>query len=827
MDSPTLERDPDCERCKLCETAQYVCLLGYGNTSSDVMIVGEAPGEREDDSGRPFVGRSGKLLRRILEEHGFTDETVFITNAVSCRPPGNRTPKASEIKRCKYWLDYQMEVVKPRYVLLLGNIPLQSTIGVKGITNYRGKPVEVEGIIYFPTFHPASVFHDPSKQQIIEADIQTFSELVNGGQTRKDSIKYTIVENETELKQMLKALKGAVSFDIETNCLYPWDKDAKVRAFGFGVKGHQWIIYTDDWLNGELRRIIRKVNKKLNDCYLIMQNGKFDSLWMRVHSDVDWRTDFDTMLAHYMIDENSRHGLKFLSTLYFGAPDYDIKAQTAPRDELCEYLAKDLFYTRKLKFIFNKMLKKEPHVKAVFDKILMPCAQMFVDVEYNGVFVDVEQMGDAEIYLRDELAKAKKKLDKFCSYNPIPGKNEEMNWGSPKQVAYLLFNKLKLDVVETTKTGNPSTAEGVLKQIDHPLMESLLKYRGAKQQLSFFIEGWKPYLVDRRLHPSFKLHGTVTGRLSCENPNLQQVPRDTRIRSLITAPPGWVLVEADLSQIEMRIAAELSGERNLLDAFYNKKDVHWKTAIRELSRGAGMPELVIGTIKKHTGKKLTYGESVEMLLEIGHNVAIEINRDWKEIRKKAKAINFGFLFGMWWKKFKRYAFENYGLRVTEEEAKAAYDAYFDLYPRLKEWHERQKRFACRNGYVVSLSGRKRRLPEATSEHVDFHILAQAINSPVQSFANEINLMAAIEFHETFSPDEFRIVGTVHDAVLAWVRKNRVKIIVPKMLQIMSHPKLFDELGIKLRVPIEAEASIGPWGKGVSLEQWQSKSAKAA
>jgi DNA polymerase-1 len=676
---------------------------------------------------------------------------------------------------------------------------------------------------------------------MIETDIQSFREIVkNGGAPKEKKLEYTIVENESEIIDMLDDLKGCVSFDIETTCLYPWDEDAKVRAIGFGTKRHQWCIYTDDWSKGQLKRIIRKIDKRLRNCVIAAQNGKFDSLWMRVHFDVRWNIDFDTMLAHYMLDENSRHGLKYLATAYLGAPDYDIKAQTAEREPLCKYLALDLLYTRKLRFIFGKMLNKEPIVKEVYEKILMPCARLFVGTEYNGVFINTDKMDDAEVYLRGELAQAKEKLDEYATENPIPSKVGEMNWGSPQQVAYLLFEEFGLDVVERTKKGAASTSESVLKRIDHPLVESLLRYRGAKQQLSFFIEGWKPYLVDSKLHPSFKLHGTVTGRFSCENPNLQQVPRDTRIRSLITAPPGWVFVEADLSQIEMRIAAELSGCKNLLDAFYTGVDVHWKTAIREIARGAGKAELVMDTAAKYlepgkpagpldVKRNLTYSDGIDLLMEMGHGKAISINKDWKEVRKKAKAINFGFLFGMWYKKFMIYARDNYGIKVSEAEAKAAYDAYFDLYPELKDWHKRQQNYARRNGYVMSLSGRKRRLPLAMSDIEKEYkpAMRQGINSPVQSFANELNLMAAIEIRDEFDWDELRIVGTVHDSTLMWIRKNRIRSIVPRILEIMSHPKLLDEMDIKIRVPLEADVAIGPWGEGVSLKQWLSKSVKAA
>jgi DNA polymerase-1 len=363
----------------------------------------------------------------------------------------------------------------------------------------------------------------------------------------------------------------------------------------------------------------------------------------------------------------------------------------------------------------------------------------------------------------------------------------------------------------------------VIKRIDHPCTEALLKFREAKQQLSFFIDGWKPYLVNGRLHPSFKLHGTVTGRLSCENPNLQQVPRDPRIRTLISAPEGWSLIEADLSQIELRIAAELANERAMLEAFKTGVDVHWLTALREIARGGALKSLVVKTAQALSkGTKLSYSQSINILLKMGPDAAQGISAEWKEYRKKAKAINFGYLYGMWWKKFKLYARDNYGVAVTDEEAQASRIAFFDLYSDFPEWHKRQRRYVRKHGYVKSLSGRKRRLPAARmSEDTPERREAerQAINSPVQSFANEINLMAALQLRKEFPRRVLRIVGTVHDAVLLEVRNDWVERVYKRTLEIMSRPELFDVFDIELDVPIEAEAKIGPWAAGKSLKKW--------
>lgn len=820
-----IKRDPNCSLCRLSESAQYVCLIGQGLEPCDVMVFGEAPGKREEDSGYAFVGKAGQLLRSILNEHGLGDENCFITNVVCCRPPDNRTPTKGEIRACKYWVEQQMKAVDPRYILILGNTPLQSLLDVKGIKKHRGKPIDLDGVIYIPTYHPAAILRDPTLRPALEADIALLREIVDHGSIPKvEGLNPVVVDKTKLVEEMLKDLRGTVSFDIETTCLYPWAKEADITALGFGTRRTQWIVPIHHprhlcWDESEIESIIQRIGDRLRDCIIVAHNGKFDCLWMRVHYGVEWRLDFDTMLAHYLLNENSPHGLKYLAQIYFGALDYDVPSKELyeiPWGEFCEYLAKDLYFTRKLKFLFGRMLYKQGDVKEAFDYITMPCSAMFTDAEFHGIHIDISKFNEAEEYLRGEIEKANEMLK--------PYGDENTNWRSTKQLSKILFEELGLTPLDITSKGNPSTNESVLKRLNHPVTKALLKFRGANQQLSFFIEGWKPYLVRRRLHPSFKLHGTVTGRPSCQHPNLQQVPRDSRIRSLITAPHGWELVEVDLSQIELRIAAELSGERNMLDTFYTGQDIHWQTAIREISRAGGQKKLIISTAEKHLGRRVPYSKAIETLFEIGAKKAIEVDEVWKEIRKKAKAINFGFLYGMWWRKFRIYARDNYEVVVTDDEARAAREAYFELFPGLTGWHERQKRYARLNGYVTTLSGRRRRLPAAQLPYdcpERREAERQAINSPVQGFAAELNLMAALQVFEEYSREDLRIVGTVHDSTLFWIRHNKVEQIVPRILKIMSHPKTLDKLNIRLRVPVSAEASIGPWGQGKELSEWVS------
>jgi DNA polymerase I-like protein with 3'-5' exonuclease and polymerase domains len=852
-------------------------------------------------------------------------------------------------------------------VMLVGNVPLEAITDKKGIKQKRGRPWEENGRIYLPVMPPGAAAYDEKVLPMLEADMRLFADIARKGKIpREEGLDYTIVDSRETFDEMLADLKGTVSFDIETTGLNPWaeerrddngkitQREAHVVSIGFGTKDKQWCLPFGhpEFLSFGLSResMMARIDRRMRECYLVAHNGKFDSVYLRVHFGVDWRPDFDTMLAHWMLDENQRHGLKLLAQVYFGAPNYDAdldeKQGIGPIDKHCLYLAHDVYYTRRLRMKFAKLFEQDHGVRQAFERIVMPVARIFCGIEFHGVLVDYDRFEEVEVHLRDQLKLAQKELNKSLVDSGLTEEEAlDINWRSPKQIAELFFDRLKIPPIPVKKkkggVNNRSTAETVLKQFTHPVAAALMKFRGTDQQLKMFIDGWRPFLVEHedgwRLHPSFKLHGTVTGRASCEHPNLQQVPRDPVIRSLIIAPDGWDLVEVDLSQIEMRLAAELSGDPTLLGIFQRDEDVHWRTMIRSIQgsgggeylnacirtasvhlmrhclppdragaeavlavrnpspsrslsdrllqmvcekwknnkawrrewRGTdGAKELAVAGwckqagIEKIPGKLLSglrsYGEALhsrgisgsnsasdspqgrepkkqsslefsyalQVLSHIHPSEAEGIDSCWKEARKKAKAVGFGFLFGMWWRKFVEYARDNYGIIVSENEAQQVRKDFFSTYRELGPWHERQKRYARRHGHVRSLSGALRRLPDAMSNDdtpARAEALRQAINSPVQRFACELNFMALLQICDEFGWDVVRPIATVHDATMIEVRHDHTERVYVRMLEIMEGPSLLSELGIRLKVPVKGDGKIGPWSKGVSLAKWKAKS----
>lgn len=825
--TPKLKRDPNCTDCGLCKTAEFVCLLGQGPRPCDIMIIGEAPGEREDDSGKPFVGRSGKLLEDLLWEYGkLKREDVYITNAVHCRPPDNRTPKRKEIEACKRWLQAEIKAVKPKYILTLGNIPLQSLFGIKGIRKHRGMPIEKDGIIYFPTYHPAYALRDERQKPVLAADIKMFTKIVaKGGIAKEEGLNYHIISSWKDVEQALEDIRknDVLSIDTETTGLYQWDPGFDIVSLGIGTRKHQWcfpLSHDEGWLKDKpnLRRVlIKRIDKAIWRKALVMQNGKFDTLGMAVIYGVWWYVDFDVMLAHYNLDENSPHDLGFLAQHFFDAIDYDIPLEEkhghGPIKRHCRYLSLDAYYTRRLYYKFKKMLEEDQATKAIFECITMPVARMYADIEFLGPYINRKQLEKARLKYQAQSDEAREDLDELVPdkrqwKNKKAGRIETgVNWGSPDQVADVLFNKLEMKPLDKTKGGKSSVNESVLLRLAKKsgsgakVAKTILTWREAKKNLEF-LDSWDKLAIKNRLHPSFKIHGTVTGRPSCENPNLQQVPRNPILRSVITAPENYTLVDADQSQVEMRIGTELSQDPVLKQIYQTGGDVHTKTC-----------QEIMGIMKPT-----------------------------KEERKKAKAINFGFLFGMWWKKFILYARDNYDLEFTPREAQEVRTGYFRLYAGLAPWQNKQRRFANTHGYVRNLFGRKRRLPAAMRRDDSLECREaerQAINSPVQSMAVDITQAGALALHgdrinrpehpkaikPRFSRDIFRLTGTIHDANLGECRNDKLRIVVPEIKKIMSWPPLMDVFGVRMSVPLVAEAELGPWGAPISEEKLlQSKSA---
>ena len=548
------------------------------------------------------------------------------------------------------------------------------------------------------------------------------------------------------------------------------------------------------------------------------QNGKFDNLCLRAYFGVRFKLDVDVMLAHHVIDENASHGLKENARQHLGAPDFALtnkemrNTRLVPIRKLLKYNGSDTAYTRRLGPLF--LAKMDEQESWLFHKVIMPAARLFEESEFDGHFVDIDYLNKSADEEHQKLIAVEKELNKIAK--------RTINWNSPSQVAEVLFKDLKLTPTVLTYKGNPSTGEDALVDLDHPIAKVLERYRGHEKFLSTYTGrprgngvyegGWRDFMDGPHLYLSTKLHGTVTGRYSSR---LHQTPRDGTIRNAIIAPPGWTFVQLDLSQAELRVIAIISHDQTMIDVFNEGKDIHWYTLMDAVAAGGGDPELVKATVKRMTKRKLDYTSAVDFLRNAPHDEVIALFEEWKEWRKKAKGINFGFAYGQSAAGFIDYAKAKYDFEPTFDEANIFRNSYFNTYQGLPAWHERQKKLVRLDGFVRSLSGRKRRLPGIYSS--DRSVVAecerQAINAPVQGFIGDYKAMIYVELGESFPRTQLKLKGEVHDSILRWVKNEYLNDVLPRAHYIAEHPRLAKEAGLKFPIPMTADIEVGRWGKG--------------
>ena len=791
-----------CHDCNLCAFSSPTCIWGAGPSKAKVMVVNSYATEQDEQEGAAVMPSS---LVEKLRAIGLDPEKVYYTNAIKCACPRGTKYKVGDIKKCKQHLDKEIAAVQPTYVLVLGAQALKATVD-GSITELNGVMVEKDGIKYMPSYSPGIVYRDPGKAPFVEKAMNNFKAMMEGSLEGLPELDIRLITNMRELKRAFHHLRDNnylhLSYDIETTGLVRFEDE--VNLFGFGNDQVQYIIPLEarySPLKGARlaqRKLIRTCVNWLNRNAkaLVAGNGKFDDLFLKYRFGVKPNITFDVVLASHILNENTPNGVKENAVLECNAPEWDVdkdlktgKYKTREKyQEYLTYLGYDIYYEYKLYRVFHKKLKQDRALMKLFYHLYMPGIISYETVEEHGVFIYPQQFKKVRKHLESEREAIEKQLLKMAKH--------EVNWNSPAQIQKLLYEELKLPVIETTESGSPSTSEATLMQLrdKHPIVELILKYRGVNIQISHFIDGWINRMWGRRLFPNFKLHGTVTGRTSCTDPNLQQVPRDPIIRNLVGAPEGWSVVEIDYSQAELRIAAIMSGDETMKRIYQTGGDIHTHTY-----------EMI-------TGEKVSDDKYIK-----------------KEQRKKAKAVNFGFVYGMGWRKFKIYARDNYGVDLTDKEAEQWRERFFQAYHSLPKWHSKQRRIVQSMGQVRSPIGRLRRLPDiySTDKSKKAEAERQSINSPVQGFGSDLTILGMSEIMgnaQYYDPDyvldkdKFFVIGTVHDATLFEVRNDYLMEFCPRAKHILEHPKaLEDVFHFDTDVPIVADVAVGKsWGAGIEL-----------
>ena len=560
------------------------------------------------------------------------------------------------------------------------------------------------------------------------------------------------------------------TIDIETTGLNRY-KD-KITWIGIGLaKDYDLPLSSTLYYNlrnPESVEKLKRVVEKLRDMCVktVFQNGKFDTLFLEAQYGIRLPISEDVMLMGTAYDLAAPHGLKTMAQSYLGVPDWDIKKKEKLSGEkivILPYLEKDVKYTWELFQYFTENMNSQQ--RRVYKKLLLPAYRTYRDIERNGLYLDLKGLSDIKHkYAQEEatlLSQLKKKYD--------------INWNSSAQVADVFFKKERMPVIEKTPKGAPSTSASVLKDLSmrgYELPKLLLQYKDAATRNKMFLNRWEDDCYESRIHPNFNLTNVVSGRTSCNNPNLQQVPRTKDIRGLFSGAPGMILFEADYSQLELRIAAHYANERTMLQIYQVNGDIHTETA-----------------------RLFTNGRDPT-----------------KEERGKAKAVNFGFLYGMQAKKFVAYALNSYGQTFTQSEAEHIRNLFFAKYSRLLPWHAEQEQLCEMQGGVYNLFGRFRRLPLIYSDNKWERASAarRAINTPVQGSGSDLLISAVTQINRELKGIAW-VGATVHDSIIGECHEEDKDYVDGVIRRIMLHPKALDDFGVELRVPLDVDIGWGPWG----------------
>lgn len=503
------------------------------------------------------------------------------------------------------------------------------------------------------------------------------------------------------------------------------------------------------------------------------QNIKYDILVLRNYGINVKGSLFDTMIAHYLLNPELRHGMDYMAEIYLKYKTVHIENLIGPKGKnqksmrdvdykiVAEYAAEDADITLKLKNILEKDIHKNGLDK-LFYEIETPLIYVLADMEWTGVRLDLKALKDLSELYTNELKEVEREIIEMAGI--------EFNVNSPKQTGEILFDRLKIiEKAKKTKTGQYKTGEEELEKIrsKHPIIAKILEQRGLKKLLSTYIDSF-PLLINSRtgkIHTSFNQTVAATGRLSSTNPNLQNIPiRDARgkeLRRVFIPDEGDLFMSSDYSQIELRIMAHLSKDINMLEAFNKGQDIHAATASK------------------------IYKTSIE-----------EVDSD---MRRKAKTANFGIIYGI----------TPFGLSerltIPRSEAKNIIDEYFATFSGVKKYMDESIEKGRTNGYVETIYGRKRFLPDITSRNATVRGFAErnAINAPIQGSAADIIKVAMVRIYERLQKDnkKSKMILQVHDELNFNV--------VPDELEYMKKMVVEEmENAAKLTVTLKTEIGIG-------------------
>jgi DNA polymerase-1 len=587
---------------------------------------------------------------------------------------------------------------------------------------------------------------------------------------------YHLITNPEERKELLEILlrQNQVCFDTETTDIDALHADLVGMSFSYKAREAFYVAIPADF--NQAKSIVDEFLPFFNSTSIekIAHNIKYDLKVLNRYGVVVAAPTFDTMVAHYLINPESKQGMDFLAEFYLKYQPISIetligkkgKGQGNMRDlkpeEVSDYACEDADITFQLKQLFEPEIQKD-HLKELFYEMEMPLVEVLKDMEQEGIAIDVAGLQEYSRQMEITLAELEKSIKAEAGM--------DFNVDSPKQLGDVLFDVLKISSkAKKTKTGQYATSEDVLQkhEKDHPIIPMILEYRQLRKLKSTYVDPL-PTMTDRidgRIHTNYMQTVTATGRLSSNNPNLQNIPIRTdkgkEIRkAFIPRNEEYTLMAADYSQIELRIIAALSGDKNMIEAFKSGHDIHKATAAK------------------------VFNVSLE-----------EVTRDQ---RSAAKAVNFGIIYG-------QSAFGlSQNLNISRTEAKSIIDAYFEQYSTIKTYMDGAVTQARDKGYVETIMQRRRYLPDINSANAVVRGFAErnAVNAPIQGSAADIIKMAMVEVYRAMKkqPLKSKMILQVHDELVFDVHKSEMDLMKKLVEEAMEH-------AVKLVVPMEVELQFG-------------------
>jgi len=748
---------------------------------SDIVIVGMAPGNDELKQKKPFVGRSGKLLRETLLKAGF-DQTYYITNALLCKPLNEKNVSREAIQLCRPRLIEEIKKCSPKFILALGNTAIssvQNTFSLK-VTSIHGTPIpysEDSSITVIPIFHPAKVLRNYGDYHTFLNGFLYAKQLYDGCQKKDPGVTQYVLVNESNAEQVTKFLinhEPVMSCDIETTSLNP--KKAEILCIGFGITKNLVYIYPMDFLP-YIKSIFEDCRAKI-----VYHRSQFDTAVLQAKG-INANADHDTILLHYCLDENvGNHDLKTLASHFLGADNYaegidKSNMDKLPKDKLYEYLAKDADYTLQLFNLFYPEVIKDPNLNKLYHQILIPGINFLRRVSSNGFMINIPYLKKFKKELKSELKQMEEIIatdfahlwnrDMYLSQTKAKSAPQKLNIRSPQQLAWIIYDLLKIKPTIYTEVKRSTNVE-ILENIEHShkFIPHILKYRKKHKLLTTYIEGIEDKIdKDERLRSTYNLQVTVTGRLSSESPNLQNIPRDSKVKNLFKAPKGYLLLEADYSQLEVRVLAYVSQDPFLIDLFEQDKDIHSEMAAK-----------IFGP--NFTDKQRTEVKSVNFRIVYG-GTAFSISQE----------------FGM-----------------SLREAQMIIDEWFRTAFKAKEYLDGCVEHLKSKQPFITPTGRCRRYGLVT---MDTNQCNEAKNFAIQSIASDLTLLSAIELESLIEPYNAKIINLVHDSIVIQVinDKNKVEKVMELVYNIMHEiPIKWLDTDINFKAEIKAGFSWGDMKK---------------